>query len=53
MLHNRAELEKQLRAKAEEAIRTMLEALPDKADLTMDDLEDLIGKMGQGGFPPG
>ena len=47
MLENRDELEKQLRAKAEKAIRTMLEALPDKADLTMDDMEDLIGKMGQ------
>jgi ribosomal protein L37AE/L43A len=47
MLHNRDELEKQLRAKAEAAIRTLLEALPDRADLTMDDMEDLIGKMGQ------
>jgi hypothetical protein len=47
MRENREALEKQLRAKAEEAIRTMLEALPDKADLTMDDMEDLIGKMGQ------
>ena len=47
MLHNRDELEKQLQVKAEEAIRTMLEALPNKADLTMDDMEALIGKMGQ------
>ena len=47
MPYNREELEKQLRAKAEKAIHTMLEALPDKADLTMDDMEDLIGKMGQ------
>jgi hypothetical protein len=47
MLHNRDELEKQLGAKAEEAIRTLLEALPDRAALTMDDMEDLIGKMGQ------
>ncbi|NJL53807.1 hypothetical protein HC928_00780 [bacterium] len=47
MPHNREELEKKLRAKAEEAIRTLLETLPDKADLTMDDMEDLIGKMGQ------
>ena len=46
MTHNREELEKKLRAKAEEAIRTMLEALPDKADLTMDDMENVIGKMG-------
>lgn len=44
---NREDLEKKLRAKAEGAIRAMLEALPDKADLTMDDMEDLIGKMGQ------
>lgn len=44
---NRDELEQHLRAKAEEAIRTLLEVLPDKADLTMDDMEDLIGKMGQ------
>lgn len=47
MRENRKELEKQLRAKAEEAIRNMLEALPDKADLTMDDMERLIGEMGQ------
>jgi hypothetical protein len=47
MPETRDELEKQLRSKAEGAIRTMLEALPDKADLTMDDMEDLIGKMGQ------
>ena len=47
MPEKRNELEKQLRAKAEAAIRTMLEALPDKADLTMDDMEDHIGKMGR------
>lgn len=47
MPDNRDELEKQLRGKAEAAIRTLLEALPDKADLTLDDMEDLIGKMGQ------
>lgn len=47
MPHNRDELEKQLRAKAEEAIHTLLEALPDRADLTMADMEELIGKMGQ------
>ncbi|MCB9451007.1 MAG: hypothetical protein H6672_06180 [Anaerolineaceae bacterium] len=47
MPHNRDELEKQLCAKAEAAIRTLLAALPDKAKLTMDDMEDLIGKMGQ------
>lgn len=33
MTHNREELERKLRAEAEEAIRTMLEVLPDKADL--------------------
>lgn len=47
MRENREELEQQLRAKAEEAIRTLLATLPDKADLTMDDMEGLIGKMGQ------
>jgi len=47
MPEKRDELEKQLRAKAEAAIRTMLTALPDKADLTMDDMEDIIGKMGR------
>lgn len=47
MPENREELEKQLRTKAEEAIRNMLEALPNKADLTMDDMERLIGEMGQ------
>ena len=47
MLNDRDRLEQELRAKAEEAIRTLLEALPDRADLTMDDMEDLIGKMGQ------
>ena len=48
MSENREVLEKQLRAKAGEAIRTMLEALPNKADLTMDDMERLIGEMGRG-----
>lgn len=47
MRENREELEKQLRAKAEEAIRNLLEALPDKADLTMGAMERLIGEMGQ------
>lgn len=47
MSQDRSELEQQLRAKAEAAIRSMLDALPDKADLTMDDMEDLIVKMGQ------
>lgn len=47
MRENREALEKHLCAKAEEAIRNLLEALPDKADLTMDDMERLIGEMGQ------
>ena len=47
MPKNRNGLEKQLRARAEVAIRTLLETLPDRADLTMNDMEDLIGKMGQ------
>jgi hypothetical protein len=46
MTRERGELEKQLRAKAEEAIHRLLEALPDKADLTMRDMEKLIGEMG-------
>ena len=40
------ELEKQLRAKAEEAIRKLLEKLPDKSVLTMTDIENLVGEMG-------
>lgn len=47
MPHDRDELEKHLRANSEKAIRTMLEALPDKADLTMDDMERVIGEMGR------
>lgn len=46
MTNDREELEKQLRAKAEKAICNMLEALPDKSNLTMSDMEDLIGQMG-------
>jgi len=42
----REELEKQLKAKAEEAIRKLLEALPDKSELKMADMERLIGDMG-------
>ena len=40
------ELEKQLRAKTEEAIRKLLEKLPDKSELTMTDMEELVGQMG-------
>lgn len=43
----RKELEQQLRAKAEEAIRKLLEKLPDKTKLTMTDIENLVGEMGQ------
>ncbi len=46
MPNEREELEKQLRAKAEEAIRNLLEKLPDKSVLTMTDIENLVGEMG-------
>ena len=46
MTNKRNELEKQLRAKAEEAIRKLLEKLPDKSELTMTDIENLVGEMG-------
>lgn len=46
MPHKHEELEKQLRAKAEEAIRKLLEKLPDKSELTMTDIENLVGEMG-------
>lgn len=46
MSNNREELEKQLRAKAEQAIRKLLDNLPEKPELTMDDMEKLIGEMG-------
>src|SRR5690606_1247553 len=32
--------------KAEEAIRKLLEKLPDKSELTMTDIENLVGEMG-------
>lgn len=47
MPSEREELEKQLRAKAEEAIRKLLEKLPNKSELTMTDMENLVGEMGQ------
>lgn len=47
MTENRQELEKQLKEKAEEAIRQLLTKLPDKSELTMTDMEALIGEMGQ------
>lgn len=46
MSHAHEELEKQLRAKAEAAIRRMLGKLPDKSELTMTDIENLVGEMG-------
>jgi len=46
MSPEREELEKQLRAKAEEAIRKLLAKLPDKSELTMTDIENLVGEMG-------
>jgi YgiT-type zinc finger domain-containing protein len=46
MPHEHEELEKQLRAKAEEAIGKLLEKLPNKSELTMTDIENLVGEMG-------
>lgn len=46
MPHDREELEKQLKAKAEESIHKLLEKLPDKSELTMTDIENLVGEMG-------
>lgn len=46
MSEERHELEQQLKARAEAAIRRLLTDLPDKSKLTMGDMEDLIGKMG-------
>ena len=46
MLSDRDRLEQELRAKAEEAIRKLLDGLPDKAEITMSDMEALTGEMG-------
>lgn len=46
MTKDRQELEKQLKEKAEAAIRKLLTNLPDKTELTMTDMEALIGEMG-------
>lgn len=43
---DRKELEQLLRSKAEESIRKLLEKLPDKSELTMTDIENLVGEMG-------
>ncbi len=44
---DRERLEQDLCTKAEEAIQKMLNALPDKAEITMSDMERLTGEMGQ------
>jgi Zn finger protein HypA/HybF involved in hydrogenase expression len=46
MLSDRDHLEQELRAKAEEAIRKLLDALPNKSDITMSDMEALTGELG-------
>lgn len=46
MRSDREHLEQELRGKAEEAIRKLLDALPDKVEITMDDMETLTGEMG-------
>lgn len=46
MLSERERLEQKLRSKAEESIRKLLDALPDKAEITMSDMEALTGEMG-------
>ena len=46
MTSDRDRLEQEVRAQAEKAIREMLDALPEKADITMSIMEDLTGKMG-------
>jgi len=47
MPSERERVEQELCAKAEEAIGKMLDALPDKAHITMSDMEELTGKMGR------
>jgi len=47
MPSDRSRLEQELRAKAEESIRKLLDALPDKAAITMGDMETLTGQMGR------
>lgn len=47
MSSERERLEQELGAKAEAAIRRLLDALPDKAAITMGDMEALTGEMGQ------
>lgn len=48
MPQNRDQLERELRAKAEEAIQNLLKALPDDAsEVSLSDLEDVTGEMGR------
>jgi hypothetical protein len=47
MPSERERLEQELRVKAEEAIRKLLDALPEKSDITMRDMEELTGEMGR------
>lgn len=48
MPQNRDQLERELRAKAEEAIQNLLNALPDDAnEITLSDLEDVTGDLGK------
>lgn len=46
MSSKRDKLEKQLRQKADDAIRKLLDNLPDPSNLTMTDMEECIGNMG-------
>ncbi len=46
MPSDRERLEQELRTKAEAAIRKLLDALPDKAEITLSDMETLTGEMG-------
>lgn len=47
MSSERESLEQALRGKAEAAIQKLLDALPDKAEITMSDMERLTGEMGR------
>ena len=46
MPSDRDRLEQELRTKAEEAIRKLLDTLPDKTSIRMSDMEALTGEMG-------
>lgn len=47
MSDERDQVERELRAKAETAIQKMLDALPDKSQITLGDMEALTGEMGR------